>query len=122
MLTDSLLLHIILTVSHDCVYVANALIVLILKNANSLHADPDISFSHRRLPCCDCGAINCDCLNPRWRNIQLCTWRLVSELSIFHFKLRWPNTVCLRFTDSISDAIEDGAYYCYCAYVLRIAR
>ena len=106
MLTDSLLLHIILTVSHDCVYVANALIVLILTSANSLHADPDIFFSHRRHPSCDCGAINCDCLHPRWRNIQLCTWRLVSELSIFHFKLRWPNTVCARFTDSVSDAIK----------------
>ena len=46
--------------------------------------------------------------------------RRITRTSVW--KLKWPNTVCARFTDSVSDAIKDGAYYCYCAYVLRISR
>lgn len=74
---------------HDCVNVANDFIVLILTSANSLHADPYISFTQQRHSCRDCGVIHGDSLQPRWRNIQLCTWRLVSELAINQFKLKF---------------------------------
>ena len=31
---------------------------------------------------------------------------MVSQLKKMYHHLRWPNTVCARFTDSVSDAIN----------------
>ena len=40
---------------------------------------------------------------------------------MFEYHLRWPNTVCARFTDSVSDAIK-RALGLRCKQILSIPR
>ena len=58
------------------------------KDAIHFHHDhPQLKahFNYRRRFPCDCDVIDCDCLYPRWRHTQLCSWRLVSGLDIYYF-------------------------------------